>query len=320
MLLDSYTFPILFELVLAVTAAILTSGLALYYLRRVRLERPAIGTFNHRDIRILFCFIVFLPFVYVVLPRVALTCFLILTFAGALAIGYRPVLNRASLWLGIGLLIGANIWVSRTMLGTIFGWQLSWATTDILVLLAATAVSNLYIQGGMRLRHVAWIALLLAVYDLAFTRYVPLTNKLTEQFLGYPMDPSIGMRVGLYNASIGLGDLLVYAMFLLAAFKAYGKVAARVAFSLIVVFGAIAPALAPLLIHDFLDARTDLVVPAQTLFGPAAFIAYRWMTRRYGRERTMTQFLASTDVVQPTLTAGTAPAPLPEPAVAPATA
>jgi hypothetical protein len=320
MFLDSYTFPILFELVLAITASILTTGGALFYLRRVRLERPAIGTFNHRDIRILFCFIVFLPFVYVVLPRVALTCFLILTFSGAISIGFRPVLSRTQLWLGIGLVIGANIWLSRTMLGTVFGWQLAWATTDILVLLAAIAASNLYIQGGMRLRHVAWIALILACYDLAFTRYVPLTNKLTEQFLGYPLDPSVGMRIGLFNASIGLGDLLVYAMFLLAAFKAYGRLAGRIAFGLIIVFGAIAPALAPLVIHSFLDARTDLVVPAQTLFGPAAFIAYRWMGRRYGKERTMAEFLASSDVVRPTQAAVANPAPVPDPAVSPAPA
>lgn len=320
MFLDSYTFPIIFELVLAITSAVIVTSGALFYLRRVRLERPAIGTFNHRDIRILFCFIIFLPFVYVVLPRVALTLFLVLTFSGAISIGFRPVLSRTQLWLGIGLVIGANIWLSRTMLGTIFGWQLAWATTDILVILAAISVSNLYIQGGMRLRHVAWIALILAIYDLAFTRYVPLTNKLTEQFLGYPLDPSIGMRIGLFNASIGLGDLLVYAMFLIAAFKAYGRIAARVAFSLVIVFGAIAPALAPLVIHSFLDARTDLVVPAQTLFGPAAFIAYRWMKKRYGPERTMAQFLASSDVRRPTPVPGSVPVPVAEPAVAPAPA
>ncbi|HJQ02580.1 MAG TPA: hypothetical protein VJ851_13345 [Jatrophihabitans sp.] len=320
MFLDSYTFPILFELTLAILSAMVVTSGALFYLRRVRLERPAIGTFNHRDIRILFCFIILLPFVYVVLPRDALTSFLVLTFSGAISIGFRPVLSRTQLWLGIGLVIGANIWLSRTMLGTILGWQLAWATTDILVILAAISVSNLYIQGGMRLRHVAWIALILAIYDLAFTRYVPLTNKLTEQFLGYPLDPSIGMRIGLYNASIGLGDLLVYAMFLIAAFKAYGRFAARVAFSLIVVFGAIAPALAPLVIHSFLDARTDLVVPAQTLFGPAAFIAYRWMKKRYGPERTMAQFLASNDVRRPTPAADTALEPVTEPAVAPAPA
>ena len=63
----------------------------------------------------------------------------------------------------------------------------------------------------------------LSIYDLAFTLFVPLTNKLAEEFLGYPLDPSIGMRLGLYNASIGLGDLLVYALFMTTAFKAYGR-------------------------------------------------------------------------------------------------
>jgi hypothetical protein len=319
-MLDSYTFAVSFELVLALCATLLTSAGGMFYLRRVRLERPAIGIFNHRDIRILFCFIIALPFVYLLLPRVALTCFLIVTFAGAISIGFRPVLSRTQLWLMIGLLIGVNIWLNRTMLGTVYGWQLAWLTTDMLVLLAATAVSNLYIQGGMRLRHVAWIALILAVYDLAFIFFVPVTNKLTEQFLGFPMDPSIGMRMGLYNASIGLGDLLVYTLFLLAAFKAYGRVAGRLAFALVILFGAIAPALVPLLITDFLDSRTDLVVPAQTLFGPAAFIAYRWMRRHYGAERTMAEFLASDDVVHPTPAADPVPVPVAEPAVAPAPA
>ena len=56
------------------------------------------------------------------------------------------------------------------------------------------------------------------------------------------------------------------------------------------------PALAPLVVDSFLDARTDLVVPAQTLFGPAAFLGYLWMKKRYGRERTMREFLASADL------------------------
>ena len=77
---------------------------------------------------------------------------------------------------------------------------------------------------------------------------MPLTNKLAEEFLGYPLDPSIGMRWGLYNASIGLGDLLVYALFMITAFKAYGRVAARLAIVLVAIFGAVAPALAPLLV------------------------------------------------------------------------
>ena len=54
--------------------------------------------------------------------------------------------------------------------------------------------------------------------------------------------------------------------------------------------------MAPLLIDTFVTARTDVAMPAQTLFGPAAFVAYLWMRRRYGPERTMQEFLASTDV------------------------
>jgi len=317
---DSFLLPSLLELSVACPGALLTSAAALFYLRRVRLERPAIGTFNHRDVRILFGFIVVLPLLYVFLPHWALTVFLGVTFASSLSIGYRPLLSPTKLWLGIGILIGASIWLSRTMLGTVHGWQLSWAETDLVVLLGATAVANLYVQGGMRLRHVAWFALVLAAYDLAFTQALPVTNKLAEEFLGYPLDPSIGMRFGLYNASIGLGDLLVYALFLTTAFKAYGRTAGRVAMALIVVFGAVGPSLAPLVVDNFLDARTDLVVPAQTLFGPAAFVGYLWMRRHFGRERTMAEFLASNDVKRPATAVAGRPAPVLEPSPTPSPA
>lgn len=316
-MLDSRVMLTVFELCVALSGALLTSMGSLFYLRRVRLDRPAIGRFNRRDVGILFFFIVTLPLFYQLLPRWALTCFLMLTFTASLSIGYKPLLSPARLWLGIGFLLGANIWLARTMLGTVIGWQVSWAENDLIVLLGAIAVSNLYVQGGMKLTHVAWFALILAVYDLAFTLFVPLTNKLAEAFLGYPLDPSVGMRIGLYNASIGLGDLLVYSLFMITAFKAYGKVAARLALLLIVVFGAVAPALAPLVIDDFLTARTDLVVPAQTLFGPAAFLGYLWMKKHYGRERTMREFLASSDL-PPSVVVPPVPAPVavPEPAAA----
>ena len=49
------------------------------------------------------------------------------------------------------------------------------------------------------------------------------------------------------------------------------------------------PALVPLLIN-YVDARTDVLVPAQAWFGPAALLGYLWLRRRYGRERTMKEF------------------------------
>ncbi len=288
-------FVTLFQLGVVLVATFSVCLGALFYLRRMRLERPAIGVFNGRDIAVLLVFLATLPEIYILLPRWATTCLLTLTFVTSLSIGYRPLLRPATLWLGIGILVGVNLWLGRNALGTVFGWQAFWAEGDIIVLLGAVSVANLYVQGGMRLRHVAWFALALAGYDIVFTAFVPLTNALVEDFLGYPLNPSVGMRIGLYDAAVGLGDLLIYALFTLSAFKAYGWRAARVALVLIAVFGGVVPSLAPLIIN-FVDSRADIVVPVQTWFGPVAFLGYLWMRRRYGRERTMQEFLASSDV------------------------
>jgi hypothetical protein len=299
----------MFTLVCVLVGAIGTSAFALFYFRRVRMERPAIGTFNGRDIVVLFGFIVTLPVLYLFLPHWALTSFLVLTFLASLSIGYRPLLPTGQLWLLIGIAIGANIWIARTMLGTVAGWQLYWALTSVIVLLGAAAVANLYVQGGMYLRHVAIFAFALAFYDAMFSLVIPLTPLLADAFIGYPLDPSVGMRVGIYNANIGIGDLLVYSLFIVAAFKAYGPKAARLAMGLIVVFGSAMPALAPLAISAVTRGNANIAVPAQACFGPAALVAYLWLRRRYGRERTMVEFLASEDVARREPATVTSPVP-----------
>jgi len=44
---------------------------------------------------------------------------------------------------------------------------------DIIIVLGAVSVANLYVQGGMKMRHVAWFALALAGYDMIFTTIWP---------------------------------------------------------------------------------------------------------------------------------------------------
>jgi hypothetical protein len=288
----------IFALCVAVPSTSLVCLAGVYYLRRVRIERPPIGVFNGRDVLLLLLFLSIIPLFYLALPRWLLTSFLVITFVSSLSIGFRPVLGPAKLWTGIGILLGLNIWMGNNALGSVLGWQLFWAENDIIVFLGAVAVANLYVQGGMQLRYVAWFALAVAGYDVCFTAVFPVTNALVEAFLGYPLDPSIGMRWNFDNAAIGIGDLFVYALFVLTAFKAYGKVAARIAFAVVVVFGAMVPALVPLVIN-YIDARNDTLVPAQAWFGPVAFLTYWLLRRRYGTERTMRQFLASDDVVRP---------------------
>src|ERR1700734_1066036 len=221
--------------VILVSVILVTLG-ALYYFRRVRMERPPIGTFNGRDIVILLAFIVALPFLY----------------------GYLP------LWLSIGLLIGLNVWTSHHLMGTTAGWQLWWAELSLLVGLGAISVANLYVQGGMKLQYVAWLALALAVYDIIFATVLPLTDELVAGYLAHPLDPLMGMRFGIDNYGIGLGDLLVYSLFFVASYKAYGAKAARIAFGLILLFGALVTAFIPF-VFNFLDQELDLLIPSQAL-------------------------------------------------------
>jgi hypothetical protein len=291
---SSQSFLSVFQLSQNLFAALAVCLGALFYLRRVRLERPAIGRFNGRDVMILFAFLVLLPGFYLLLPQWALTSVLVLTFAAALSIGFRPVLAPTPLWLGIGVLIGADLWMGQRMINNVFNWQFVWAENSLVVLLAAIAVANLYVQGGMQVRHVAWFAGALAVYDSIFTLVFPVSNSLIREFVNHPLFPAMGMRIGFDESIVGLGDLLVFAGFTIAAYKAYGRPGLRLALPLVLVFGIVLPTLSGLLIN-YVDARLDVVIPVQTWFGPAAVIGYLWLRRRYGRERTMKEYLASID-------------------------
>ena len=308
------------EFGVSVAGTLLVCSGALLYFRRVRMERPPIGTFNGRDIVILLVFICTLPFLYAILPNFFISCLLTVTFASSLYIGYRQLLGTAGVWLGIGLLIGLNIWTTDHLLGSVGGWQLWWAELSVLVTLGAIAISNLYVQGGMKLRFVAWLALALGVYDLIFATILPLTDRLVAGYLAHPMDPLLGMRFHIDNYGLGLGDVLIFSLFLIASYKAYGPRAARLALVVILLVGNVVTTFVPFLL-DFLDTQLDLLVPAQAFFGPAAFLTYLWMRRRYGPERTMAEYWASTDsAARPAVQPGPAPEPASEPAPEPASA
>lgn len=268
-----------FQTIIVVFGALASAGCALLYFQRVHQERPAVGVFNGRDVTIVFCFVLVLPFLYILLPSAVLTGVLCLTFMIAIFIGLRPLLRPRYLWILIPPVLALNIVVAETLLGTRPGWQLYWVITDVLVLLAVVSVANLYVQGGMRLLHVAWFALLLAVYDGFFAFVVPISQKLADRFEGQPLDPSIGFAWGPYNANIGLGDLLVYCLFIAAAYKGFGKKGALVSFINIAIFGAILPSMSPLIISAVVRANIGITIPAQVIFGPVAFITYFWLSR-----------------------------------------
>ena len=285
---------VLFQAAVALVGSLACISGALLYFQRVRLERPAIGTFNGRDMVMIAFFIIVLPILYLILPSIFLTGFLLLTFTSALYITFSPIVPLRLLWLGIIAILGMNIVVTMTMLGTKSGWQLYWIVTSMVVLFAAVGVSNLYIQGGMRMQHIAWFALFLAVYDGFFSLVIPLTPKLADAFEGRPLDPSIGFTIGSYNANIGLGDLLIYCLFTVAAYKGFGRRGALAACVIVTIFGALVPAMVPLVVTRFVRQGVGIVVPAQTFFGPVAFATYWWL-QRSAPERTMRQWFETQD-------------------------
>ena len=259
--------------------AVLAVLAALTFFRNIQVQRPAVGTFNGRDIVVLFVFIVTLPVLYLTVPHAVLTGFLILTFTSALAIGYRPVVPRAALWLAIAGLLGVDMALAAVMGQSVGLWQAYWLVNSALIMFAVAAVSNLYIQGGMRLSHVAWFALGLAVYDPVFSFVFPITDQLANRFAGFALDPSMGFRLGAHVQNIGVGDLLVFTLFVLAAYRGYGRRAAWTSAAAVVVVGGVVPIALPTLVSG-LNSEGGFVVPVQTFFGPAAFLLYLWFRRR----------------------------------------
>jgi hypothetical protein len=92
-----------------------------------------------------------------------------------------------------------------------------------------------------------------------------------------------------------------------------------VCIGVIAVFGATLPSVVPLVVSEFTRGGGNVVVPAQLIFGPAAFLTYLLLKRRYGTERTFAGYRADqTGNVRPRAavvtapdTAPTSPAPAP---------
>jgi plastocyanin len=269
-----------FQIVVGLIGSLAGALLALAYQRRVRLERPPIGTFNGRDLGVLGVFIVLLPAGYLLVAPPVLTGFLVVTFLSALLIALRPLVSSRTLWVAVPVALIANIAVTAHMDTLPAGLPLYWLLTSAIVMLAAVGVANLYVQGGLHLRHIAWFTLFLAVNDLAFTRFVPLTPQLAVALQGRPLDPSIGFATHAYNANVGLGDLLVFCLYTTAAAREFGRRGALTALGLIAAFGAIAPAVTPLLVPGVFGTTAAAFVPVQTLFGPAALAGYFVLARR----------------------------------------
>ena len=261
--------------------AVLSGLAAIAYFRWFRLTRPAVGVFNGPDVIVMMGFVVVIPFGYLALPGWGLRVVLAAVLFGGLMVGYEPVVRRAGVRCAAVLVLLA---VDAVAGG---GWY--WLANSLLVLLMVVAAANLSVQGGLRLRHVGIFVLCLGCYDVFFATVVPLTQRLAEAVDGQPFAPMAGLRVGELGAAVGMGDLLAYALYAAAAFKAYGRRGGAVALVLIATFGALLPALAPAAI-EAVTGQLPTLMPAQAFFGPAGYLGYL-ILRRHGPERRMAELV-----------------------------
>ncbi|MEU3312570.1 hypothetical protein ABZ743_07900 [Streptomyces sp. NPDC006662] len=279
---------VFFQLAVSCALALAVCAGAVCYFRTVRTPRLPIGVFNGADIFLMMGFVLALPYLYLALPGAVLPAVLALAFAGGLSVGYQPVIGDGRLrWALIAALV-ASVFAAHLAFGDTSAPY--WTANSCVVALVVVSATNINVQGGMRLKNVAWFLLALTVYDAFFAWVVPLTEELSDAVQGYPFAPAAGLRVGEdLGAVLGMGDLLAYALFTTAAYKAYGKAGLRTAMALVVLFGAVAP-VATLHLVGAVTGHAPALVPAQVFFGPAAFLGHLLLRRR-GPERRMAEIV-----------------------------
>lgn len=124
----------------------------------------------------------------------------------------------------------------------------------------------------------------LIVYDYLFTAVLPLMDDLFAQVGSLPFAPLVtGQdRAGQW-AAIGLGDLLMAAVFPLVMRKAYGRTMGRLALGLALITLAMVMYLAA-------SGAFQRTLPLMVILGPLMVIQYGFWRWQSGCERTMVQY------------------------------
>jgi len=267
-------------IVAAHAAATVTAG-AIYF-RHARLARPPIGVFNGRDVAIVLVAIVAIPYVYLALPLGAVAVLVCVAGIVVLHFTLEPLVPRSFAWLVAVGLIAADLGATLAFGGRS---NVFLAVNNVVLAVLAMGVANLWVQSGMRVRHVAVLAAGLTVYDAVATLGLTLMTDLVERLSHVPLAPMAGWDLARGGLAIGLGDLLLATVFPLAMWKAYGRRAAAIAG--VIAVGAIVALLVGL------EARLlPNAVPAMVVLGPLMVLqVVAWRLLR-GSERTTARYLS----------------------------
>jgi hypothetical protein len=252
------------------------------YFRRYALSRPPIGVFNLWDIAVMIGGIVLVPYLYLILPIWLVVSLLALGMLSVPYITWEPILRaRWAVWLMTLVLLAADIGVAL--------WygpatRLFSAVNNIVLIVAIVGITNLWAQSGMKARDVAVLAGVLAIYDVIVTWQLTQTADLFSRLFGLPLAPIIAWTLGDGQwLGIGMGDMLLAAVFPLVMRKAFGRAAGMASLasnlSLLVILLTVA-----------VLSRVQVLFPVMILLGPLMIVQFAYWRWRAGPERTTRQY------------------------------
>jgi hypothetical protein len=257
--------------------------LAWLYFRRLRVTRPPIGVFNLRDVMLMIGAIVLVPYLYLAVPPWLEATLLGLGMLTILQITLEPILPGHWMSWSVALsLLGADVGAALVFGAPSPPFQLA---NNTVLTIAVIGAANLWVQSGMKARDATVLGAALVVYDFVATSVLSLMNDLIDRLAGLPFAPLITWASdGGQWLGVGLGDLLLAALFPLVMRKAFGPMAGLLALGL-----GLATLTAMLALLDLRVVR--VTVPAMGALGPLMVAQYLYWMRRLGSERTTWQYL-----------------------------
>lgn len=249
------------------------------YLRHVVARRPPVGVFNRSDVAALLVGVVVMPFAYLALPTQLAVPVFGLVIVAIVAVTLGPVLGRGGwAWL-VALALGAADLGLAAVAGARSPAQL--VANAVLLCVAIVGIANVWVQSGMRGRHLVVVAVALTAYDTVATALSPVTFNLFTHLGAGPFAPFLAWWSGPHGVIIGLGDLLVATLFVVVVEKGFGSRAALAALVLVATTLGIMSALA---VTDTVRG----VAPSMWVLGPVIVAYTAYLTRRR-TERTVAQ-------------------------------
>jgi hypothetical protein len=236
---------------------------------------------NLWDIALMIGGIILVPFLYLTLPGWAVVGLLVLGAWSALYLMCEPVLQRRRFIWGLsGALVLADLATAALFA---VDKHVFLVVNNLVMVLLVVGIANLWAQSGMQARAVTLLGAFLIVYDLIATSLTPLMGALLHRLAAQPLGPQLAWPLGHAGmVAIGVGDVLVAAVFPLVLRRAFGEWAGKVA------MGSTIGAMVGLSLLPISGT-----FPIMVVLGPLMALQYMVWRRRYGLERTTYQYHTS---------------------------